>query len=63
MVSHWPIRDDAAAKLTISTLQGVSAGLEYGEALRAGMLELKADESVEGSSHPAIWAGFSVIAR
>lgn len=61
MLSHWRVRDDAAARLTVGTVRGASAGLSRAEALRRTQLALMADPSVPGGAHPAIWAPFVII--
>jgi len=61
MLSHWRVRDDAAARLTIETMRGVRSGLAPSQALRQAQLALMADTSVPGSAHPATWAPFVII--
>lgn len=61
MLSHWRVRDDAAARLTAATVQGTAQGLTRAEALRRAELALIADPTVPDAAHPAIWAPFVVI--
>lgn len=61
MLSHWRVRDDAAARLTVGTVRGAAAGMSRAEALRQTQLALMADGSVPGAAHPAIWAPFVII--
>ena len=61
LASHWRVRDDAAARLTVRTAQGTASGLSQAEALRRAKLELMADAGVEGGTHPAIWAPFVFV--
>ncbi len=61
LASHWRVRDDAAARLTVAMAQGTAAGLAPAEALRQAKLDLMADTSVEQGAHPAIWAPFVYI--
>lgn len=61
MLSHWRVRDDAAARLTVGTVRGSASGLSRAEALRQTQLALMADASVPGAAHPAIWAPFVII--
>jgi CHAT domain-containing protein len=61
MLSHWRVRDDAAAKLSVGTVRGAAAGLPRAEALRQAQLALMADPSVPGAAHPAIWAPFVIV--
>jgi tetratricopeptide (TPR) repeat protein len=61
MLSHWRVRDDAAAKLSVGTVRGSAAGLPRAEALRQAQLALIADRSVPDAAHPAIWAPFVIV--
>ena len=61
MLSHWRVRDDAAAKLSVGTVRGSAAGLPRAEALRQAQLALMADRSVPDAAHPAIWAPFVIV--
>jgi CHAT domain-containing protein len=58
MVSHWRVRDDAAARLTVGTARGMAAGIDAAQALQRAQLALMRDRSVPGASHPALWAPF-----
>ncbi|HEY6814367.1 MAG TPA: CHAT domain-containing tetratricopeptide repeat protein [Croceibacterium sp.] len=61
MLSHWRVRDDAAARLSVSTVRGASGGLPRAEALRRAQLALIADRELPGAAHPAIWAPFVIV--
>ncbi|MFG1376095.1 CHAT domain-containing protein [Xanthobacter autotrophicus] len=63
LVSHWPVRDDAAARLTTGTLATLRAepGLSKAEAFRRATLALIADPSDPTLAHPAIWAPFVMV--
>ena len=63
LLSHWEVRDDAAALLTINTVKNAASGMDRAEALRQAQLELMSDPSVPGAAHPAIWAPFILIGR
>jgi CHAT domain-containing protein len=63
LVSHWPVRDDAAAALTVATLRGTRAGLPRAEALRRAMHAVMHDPHLPGAAHPAVWAPFVLIDR
>lgn len=63
LVSHWRLRDDTAAQLTVDTFRNVSAGMAKAEALRQAQLKLMADKSVPNSSHPAAWAPFILVGQ
>ncbi|MEO9636352.1 CHAT domain-containing tetratricopeptide repeat protein [Parasphingorhabdus sp.] len=62
LLSHWPVRDDAATILSLATVKGaVVDGLSRAEALRQAQLDLMSDSTVPGSAHPAVWAPFILI--
>jgi CHAT domain-containing protein len=61
LLSHWPVRDDAAARLTVESVKGSARGLRKAEALRQATLALMQDSTVPGGAHPAIWAPFILI--
>ncbi len=63
MVSHWRVRDDVAARLTVETAKGTSAGLKPAEALRRAQIALTHDRSVSGSANPALWAPFVLVGK
>jgi CHAT domain-containing protein len=62
LVSHWPVRDDASAFVTLETVKGANRGLSRAVALQRAMLKLI------GSKHPNavqpyIWAPFILMGR
>lgn len=63
LVSHWPVRDDAAARLTSQTFVTMAKGPSLGkaDAFRRSILDLLNDESDPTLAHPAIWAPFVVV--
>lgn len=61
MLSHWQLRDDAAARLSVATVERAADGAQRAEALRAAQLALIGDRTVADAAHPAIWAGFVII--
>ena len=61
MLSHWRVRDDVAARLTVETVRGTTRGLSRAEALRQAQLSLMSDAEVRDAAHPAIWAPFIII--
>ncbi len=67
LVSHWPVRDDVAARLTVRTiiLLRDNKQLSRAEALQRAMQEIREDRSHDGSNdtwaHPSAWAPFSMI--
>ncbi|WP_162627731.1 CHAT domain-containing protein [Erythrobacter sp. KY5] len=61
LLSHWPVRDDAASRLSIATLVASRAGMPRSEALRQAQLSLLNDPSVPGGNSPSVWAPFVLI--
>ncbi len=62
LVSHWPVDDYAASRLTVRMLEGMYGPQHQprAQALRASMLALM-DEPGARFAHPAIWAPFVVV--
>ncbi|HMO09099.1 MAG TPA: CHAT domain-containing protein, partial [Paracoccaceae bacterium] len=60
LVSHWPVRDDAAARLTTGAFDRLADGRARGksEALRLSMLALMEDGRDPSLAHPSAWAPF-----
>ena len=63
LVSHWPVRDDAAARLTVDTLSGAARGESRALALQRAMVRLMDDRSVPDASNPAVWAPFVLVGQ
>lgn len=63
LVSHWPVRDDAAERITVATLREARRGVDRATALRHAMLALMANRKVAGAANPAIWAPFVLVER
>src|SRR5690606_22207527 len=61
LVSHWPVRDDAAARLTTDAIAAVGQGIGRSEALRRAMLALMEDKRDLSLAHPSAWAPFVVV--
>jgi CHAT domain-containing protein len=63
LVSHWPVRDDAAARLTTRTFANLKAEPDLGkaDAYRRAVLDMIADERDPSLAHPAIWSPFVVV--
>lgn len=61
LLSHWPVRDDIATRLSVATVKGSASGVERSEALRRAQIALMEDGSVEGGRGPATWAPFVII--
>jgi CHAT domain-containing protein len=63
LASHWPVRDDAAARLTVDTVRAASHGATPAKALQKAMLALIDDRSVPGGPDPSVWAPFVLVGR
>ncbi|WP_128892163.1 CHAT domain-containing protein [Erythrobacter sp. HKB08] len=72
LASHWPVRDDVAARLTVKTIElsRDDPSMSRAEAFAAAMGELRNDESADGKivdgfdttfAHPSAWAPFELI--
>jgi CHAT domain-containing protein len=58
VASHWPVRDDISARLSVGIVEAARDGRSPAAALREAVLRVKRDEP-----HPAFWAPFMVVAR
>lgn len=63
LVSHWPIRDDAAAFLTINTIRNIQSGMSKASALQKAMKDLRQDSSIPNAKHPALWSAFVLVSE
>jgi CHAT domain-containing protein len=63
LVSHWSVWDDAAGRITTSTIKAYQAnpGLGRAEALRQAALAVMQDASSPRFAHPAAWAPFVLV--
>ena len=63
LVSHWPVRDDAAARITTDTFRRLAdnPALARADAFRLAVLDLMADASDPTFAHPAVWAPFVIV--
>ena len=61
LVSHWPVRDDAAAFLTVNTVKNTQAGKTKPAALQSAILDLMSGPEIPNASHPAVWAPFVLV--
>ena len=59
LLSHWPVRDDIAARISVATVAGGRKGLTRDRALQRAMLALMRDPKV--GSDPFLWAPFVLI--
>lgn len=63
LASHWAVRDDAAAALSIGTMQRYGEGEDPAEALRQAMLAMIDGPAGDGLEQPLLWAPFVFIGR
>ena len=61
LLSHWPVRDDAATAMTLATVDASRKGLPRAEALRRAQVAVLKDARLVGSAHPATWAPFVLV--
>ncbi|OYZ89212.1 MAG: hypothetical protein B7Y00_01855, partial [Sphingomonadales bacterium 17-56-6] len=62
LVSHWRIRDDIAAELTVDTVRRKRASASgYAEALQGAMRSIRNDLRDPSRAHPAAWAPFVIV--
>ncbi len=61
LLSHWRVRDDAAARLSVGTVRAAQAGTSRAEALRQAQLALLNSSDLPGAANPAVWAPFVLI--
>jgi len=62
LVSHWPVRDDASAFVTLETVKGAARGLPRAVALQRAMLKLIGSKRPD-AAQPYIWAPFILMGR
>lgn len=67
LASHWPVRDDVAAKLTVRTISIAKDNPQRSraQAFQQAMREIRNDKSADSDNdtwaHPNAWAPFSLI--
>lgn len=60
LVSHWPVFDDIAPRLTTETLRRSESGMPRAEALQTAIREIRNDPALD-AAHPAVWAPFVLV--
>ncbi|MEL6486650.1 MAG: CHAT domain-containing tetratricopeptide repeat protein [Pseudomonadota bacterium] len=60
LVSHWPVYDRIAPRLTIGALERSLAGQPRAEALQATIREIRNDPKLD-ADHPAVWGPFTLV--
>ncbi len=61
LLSHWPVRDDVASRLTLRTVEAAHGRTSRAEALRRAQAEVLRDPKIPGGAHPATWAPFVLV--
>jgi len=63
LASHWPVRDDVAARITAGTLQRLQAdrSLSRAKALQLATQNIRNTPEDPSTAHPAAWAPFTLI--
>nr|WP_239018881.1 CHAT domain-containing tetratricopeptide repeat protein [Sphingobium terrigena] len=62
LVSHWPVRDDASAFVTLETVKATNGGTPRAVALQRAMLKLMRSKRPD-AAQPYIWAPFILVGR
>lgn len=63
LASHWAVRDDAAAYLSVETVRRYGRGADPAAALRKAMLRMIDGKPFEGADQPVNWAPFVFVGR
>jgi len=63
LASHWAVRDDAAAYLSVETVRKYGRGTDPARALRDAMLRMIDKQPFEGAEQPVNWAPFVFVGR
>jgi CHAT domain-containing protein len=63
IASHWSVRDDVAARITISVVEQLrsESSLSVPEALRRAQRLVREDPDRPGDAHPGVWATLTFI--
>lgn len=66
LLSHWPVRDEVAGRMTLYTVKvagghGARRAAGRAEALRRAQLRIMNDPDLVGAAHPATWAPFVLV--
>jgi CHAT domain-containing protein len=63
LASHWPVRDDVAAEITVDaiTRQRATPRISRAQALQAATIAIRNSPDDPTRAHPAAWAPFSLI--
>ncbi|MDP3550585.1 MAG: CHAT domain-containing protein [Novosphingobium sp.] len=62
LASHWPVRDDAARRLSVGMVRGMKAGAPPAQALRRAIAAVrKGNDGEMPLDSPALWAVFELF--
>ena len=61
LASHWPVRDDATAELTVAAIKVHQAGMSRADALQAAERQIRNDPTDPTRADPSAWAPFSLV--
>lgn len=61
VASHWPVRDDIAARLSVDLLDASAKGARADDALRQAILRVMKRGDPAKSRNPALWAPFMLV--
>ena len=61
LASHWPVRDDVTAELTVAAIKVHQAGMSRADALQAAKRQIRNDPTDPTRADPSAWAPFSLV--
>jgi CHAT domain-containing protein len=63
LASHWPVRDDVAAQVTVEAIlkQQQNQSLTRAKALQLAITAIRTDPNDKSRAHPAAWAPFTLV--
>jgi CHAT domain-containing protein len=61
LVTHWQVRDDVAAFVSMETLKHYRRNGSKAEALRHAIHKLRFESTLPGREDPSVWAPFVLI--
>ncbi|NOZ66316.1 MAG: CHAT domain-containing protein [Alphaproteobacteria bacterium] len=63
LLSHWPIRDDIAGRISTGSIAYARTAKDKAEALRLAILDIMKDRTLDYGYHPLLWAPFELLER
>jgi CHAT domain-containing protein len=60
LVSHWPVYDDVAARITTGAINYSATGMSRAQALQTAMQDVRLSPDPR-HAHPSAWAPFSIL--